>query len=48
MEVIVIANGSDAFQSVPHLVREDQIIIDLLGLARCNLQEKGEYEGICW
>jgi GDP-mannose 6-dehydrogenase len=48
VEVIVIANGSDAFHCVPQLMRENQILIDLLGVAKSNYEKKGEYEGICW
>ena len=48
VDVVVIANGSAGFQYVPQLMREDQILIDLLGLAKNDHQKKGEYEGICW
>ena len=47
VEVIVIANGSAGFQRVPQIMCKDQILIDLLGIAKGNCQ-KGEYEGICW
>jgi GDP-mannose 6-dehydrogenase len=56
-EVIVIANSSRAFQEVPRLLRDDQIVIDLVGIAKGNgevyrrseIPSKGfRYEGICW
>ena len=56
-EVVVVANGSPAFRQVPWLLRQDQILIDLVGIARlngdmppdCDVAWKGvQYEGICW
>jgi GDP-mannose 6-dehydrogenase len=47
-EVIVIANGSAAFREVPPTLNEDQILIDLVGIARGQSDIKGTYEGICW
>ena len=47
-EVVVVANGSAAFRQVPRLMREDQVLIDLVGIARSNGDMRGMYEGICW
>lgn len=47
-DVIVIANGSPLFRDVPQLMREDQILIDLVGLVRSTTDIRGAYEGICW
>ena len=47
-EVIVIANGSAAFRQVPQLMREDQLLVDLVGIAKGDGQRQSEYEGICW
>ena len=47
-EVVVIANGSTAFGQVPQWLREDQILIDLVGIAKGDAQMRGKYEGICW
>lgn len=47
-EVIVIANGSAQFRTVPALLNNDQILIDLVGVARRNEVKRGAYEGICW
>ena len=33
-EVVVVANGSPAFRQVPEMLEEDQILIDLVGVAR--------------
>lgn len=47
-EVIVIANGSAQFRKVPALLNKDQILIDLVGVARRNEVKQGVYDGICW
>ncbi len=47
-EVVVITNGSTTFHHVPHLIRQDQILIDLVGIVRKNGELQGGYEGICW
>jgi GDP-mannose 6-dehydrogenase len=48
VDVIVIANGSPAFHEVPQLLRDDQFLIDLVGIAKGETNIKGGYEGICW
>ena len=48
VEVVVVTNGSPAFQHVPELIREDQVLIDLVGTTRRNGKTRGTYEGICW
>jgi GDP-mannose 6-dehydrogenase len=47
-EVVVVSNSSAAFQAVPQLIREDQVLIDLVGIARARSDIRGIYEGICW
>jgi GDP-mannose 6-dehydrogenase len=47
-EVVVIANGSPGFSRVPQFIRDDQILIDLVGIAKDAQGMKGQYEGICW
>lgn len=48
VEVVVIANGSPSFREVPQILRPDQVLIDLVGIAK-NHHVMGEsYEGICW
>jgi GDP-mannose 6-dehydrogenase len=45
-EVVVITNGSAAFREVMKTVRSDQMVIDLVGIAKNGPREG--YEGICW
>jgi len=47
-EVVVAAHGGATFRRVPALIREDQILIDLVGIARNDGDIRGAYEGICW
>jgi GDP-mannose 6-dehydrogenase len=47
-EVVVVTNGSPAFRQVPGLMSQNQILIDLIGIARSNGDMRGMYEGICW
>lgn len=47
-DVVVIANGSPSFQRVPGLLRSNQILIDLVGVAKGRNNKEGCYEGICW
>jgi GDP-mannose 6-dehydrogenase len=47
-EVIVIANGSARFRSVPPLLGAQQTLIDLVGTARERESHGGAYEGLCW
>ena len=47
-EVVVIAHGGAVSQRLLPLVREDQVLIDLVGVARKDGDIRGVYEGICW
>jgi GDP-mannose 6-dehydrogenase len=49
-EVVVVANSSRNFRQVSHMMRKDQVMIDLVGVARNNRngQIGGTYDGICW
>ncbi|MBV9169810.1 MAG: UDP-glucose/GDP-mannose dehydrogenase family protein [Chloroflexi bacterium] len=47
-EVVVVANSSPAFGRVTSLLREDQVLIDLIGALRPNGELRGVYEGIGW
>lgn len=47
-QVVVIANESTAFRQAPRLMGEDQVLIDLVGIAKNNGDVPGLYEGICW
>jgi GDP-mannose 6-dehydrogenase len=48
VEVVLIAQGSVAFHRVLTLIREDQTLIDLVGIANDEEGIRGTYEGICW
>jgi GDP-mannose 6-dehydrogenase len=48
VEVVVIANGSPAFGRVPSMLRTDQVLIDLIGIAKGARAMRSGYEGICW
>lgn len=47
-EVVVIANGSANFRRVRQLLDENQILIDLIGIAKDDGRMRGEYKGISW
>jgi GDP-mannose 6-dehydrogenase len=47
-EVVVIANGSANFRRVRQLLDENQILIDLIGVAKGDRWMRGEYKGISW
>ena len=46
-EVVVVANPSSAFRNVGDTIREDQMLIDLAGIARTH-PPAAHYEGIHW
>ncbi|NTU80904.1 MAG: UDP-glucose/GDP-mannose dehydrogenase family protein, partial [Chloroflexales bacterium] len=47
-DVVVLAHGSERFHGVAGQIRPEQILIDLVGLARRRTDIRGSYEGICW
>lgn len=47
-EVVIVTNGNSNFRKVPELLTDQQVLIDLVGIARCNGNTRGHYEGICW
>lgn len=47
-EVILIGNGAPEFQAALQQARDDQIVIDLVRLARTPDSISARYEGICW
>jgi GDP-mannose 6-dehydrogenase len=48
VDVIVITNGSPSFQHVSEQLSQDQVLIDLVGVAKEHGNTGGCYEGICW
>jgi len=47
-EVLVIGNNSEEFKEIPKLMREGQIMIDLVRIVDGECKTKSKYEGICW
>ena len=47
-EVLVIANGSPAFRRVAAMARDDQTLIDLVGLGQGPGDRTAKYQGIGW
>jgi GDP-mannose 6-dehydrogenase len=48
-EVLVIAHDAKSFRRLPEMVRDDQVVIDLVGTCSVNGHStSGKYEGICW
>jgi len=47
-EVIVITKNEDRFKKIPAFMREDQILIDLVGAVNPRDVKKGKYIGMCW
>jgi GDP-mannose 6-dehydrogenase len=47
-EVLVITNGAQEFKQVSQMMRPDQQLIDLVGVAKGAEKLDGNYEGICW
>lgn len=48
-EVLVVTNGSSAFNEIASVARDDQIIIDLVGSSKAASEDRnGNYKGICW
>ncbi len=47
-DVVVVANAAPEFRQVRTMLREDQTLIDLVGICRTGDQGKGNYQGICW
>lgn len=46
-EVLVISHGSAEFRNVPEMLTPDQVLIDLIGIAKTG-QHQARYEGIGW
>ena len=48
VEVVVIANGSSMYEHALQLLRDDQILIDLVGSIKGQKNLGERYDGICW
>lgn len=47
-EVLVITKANQKFKTLRSLMRADQVLIDLVGIAKNGEMIRGTYEGICW
>jgi GDP-mannose 6-dehydrogenase len=47
-EVVVLANGSSAFAHLRKRLRDDQVMVDLVGVAKGKNDNRGRYAGLCW
>jgi GDP-mannose 6-dehydrogenase len=47
-EVVVMTNSGKGFRHAPDRMRQEQTLIDLVGIAKGNGDLKAGYEGICW
>jgi GDP-mannose 6-dehydrogenase len=47
-EVVVVTQGSSAFRQAPELISKQQVLIDLVGIAKNVVELDGNYQGICW
>jgi len=47
-EVLVVANGAAEFRRIGEMIKPDQWLIDLVGIAKTSADSQGQYEGICW
>jgi GDP-mannose 6-dehydrogenase len=47
-DVVVITNGSKAFRQAPELMNKQQILIDLVGVAKEGRELPGAYAGMGW
>lgn len=45
-DTVVIGNGAAEFKEVPALLKEGQVIVDLVRISK--EQSGGQYDGICW
>lgn len=47
-ELIVIGNSAPEFRQIWPLLRDDQVMIDLVRIAGGPMMSNGRYQGICW
>lgn len=47
-EVVVVAHRGKTFRRALSVIREDQTLIDLVGIVTDDRDVRGAYEGICW
>lgn len=47
-DVVVVTSVAPAYARVVELIRHDQVLVDLAGIAPAPNRNGGSYEGICW
>ena len=47
-EVLVVTQGSPAFRDLAARLRSDQVLVDLVGIAKPTGPVEATYDGICW
>jgi GDP-mannose 6-dehydrogenase len=47
-DIVVLANGSPDSRRVSKMMHKDQVLIDLVGIAKLDGEAGRRYEGICW
>lgn len=47
-QVIIIGNNAPEFKNVLSLLRDDQVVVDLVRAVEGTLASNGRYQGICW
>ena len=47
-ELVVIANGSAPYRNVGRMLRDDQVLVDLVGAVDRASVTRGEYHGLAW
>ena len=46
-DTVVIGNGATEFRAIPELLRQEQVMVDLVRISDVR-SAKGKYDGICW
>ncbi len=47
-DVLVLTQSSPAHRNLAYRLRDDQVLIDLVGVAKPTDEVRGYYDGICW
>lgn len=47
-EVLVVTQGSPKFRDLATRLRSDQVLVDLVGIAKPRQEVEASYDGICW
>jgi hypothetical protein len=47
-DVVIVTNGSKSFGQAPELMTKQQVLIDLVGVAKAGRDLPGVYQGMGW